>query len=59
MLVTPPETRSRAQYYAALRERRALTPAERYGEALVQMQNGDAAERGAHAAPSCRAAIRS
>ena len=35
----PPEARL-AQYYASIRDRRALTPAERYGEALVQMQNG-------------------
>jgi predicted Zn-dependent protease len=42
VLVTPPEARP-AQYYATLREHRALTPAERYGEALLQMQNGNAA----------------
>ena len=30
------------QYYASLRDRRALTPAERYGEALVQIQHGGA-----------------
>jgi beta-barrel assembly-enhancing protease len=42
VLVTPPEARL-AQYYATLREHRPLTPAERYGEALLQMQNGEAA----------------
>ena len=42
VLVTPPEQRP-AQYYQSLREHRALTPAERYGEALLQMQNGEAA----------------
>jgi predicted Zn-dependent protease len=42
VLVTPPEARPQ-QYYATLREHRALTPAERYGEALLQMQNGEAA----------------
>lgn len=42
VLVTPPEQRP-AQYYENLREHRALTPAERYGEALLQMQNGQAA----------------
>jgi len=42
VLVTPPEQRP-AQYYATLREHRPLTPAERYGEALLQMQNGNAA----------------
>lgn len=42
VLVTPPEARP-AQYYATLRDHRALTPAERYGEALLQMQNGNAA----------------
>ncbi|MGA2023426.1 MAG: tetratricopeptide repeat protein, partial [Steroidobacteraceae bacterium] len=42
VLVTPPEARP-AQYYAALRDNRPLTPAERYGEALLQMQNGEAA----------------
>jgi beta-barrel assembly-enhancing protease len=42
VLVTPPEARP-AQYYATLREHRALTPAERYGEALLQIQNGNAA----------------
>jgi predicted Zn-dependent protease len=41
VLVTPPEARP-AQYYAALRDNRPLTPAERYGEALLQMQNGEA-----------------
>jgi predicted Zn-dependent protease len=42
VLVTPPEARPQ-QYYASLRDHRALTPAERYGEALLQMQNGNAA----------------
>ena len=42
VLVTPPEARPE-QYYASLRDHRALTPAERYGEALLQMQNGNAA----------------
>src|SRR5579863_2837857 len=42
VLVTPPEQRP-AQYYQTLREHRALTPAERYGEALLQVQNGEAA----------------
>jgi predicted Zn-dependent protease len=39
VLVTPPETHL-AQYYESLRQRRELTPAERYGEALVQIQSG-------------------
>jgi beta-barrel assembly-enhancing protease len=42
VLVTPPEARP-AQYYVTLRDHRELTPAERYGEALLQMQNGNAA----------------
>ncbi len=42
VLVTPVEARPQ-QYYATLREHRELTPAERYGEALLQMQNGEAA----------------
>jgi predicted Zn-dependent protease len=42
VLVTPPEARPQ-QYYASLRDHRALTPAERYGEALLQVQNGNAA----------------
>ncbi len=42
VLVTPPESRP-LQYYASLRDHRSLTPAERYGEALLQMQNGNAA----------------
>ncbi len=41
VLVAPPEAHL-AQYYASLRERRTLTDAERYGEALVQMQDGHA-----------------
>jgi predicted Zn-dependent protease len=42
VLVTPPEARPQL-YYASLRDHRALTPAERYGEALLQMQDGHAA----------------
>jgi predicted Zn-dependent protease len=42
VLVTPPEQRP-DRYYQTLREHRPLTPAERYGEALLQMQHGDAA----------------
>ena len=42
VLAEPPEARV-AAYYANLRTRRELTPAERYGEALVQIQNGAAA----------------
>jgi predicted Zn-dependent protease len=42
VLVAPPET-NLAQYYEGLRQRRDLTPAERYGEALVQVQGGGAA----------------
>lgn len=42
VLVTPIEERP-LQYYASLRDHRPLTPAERYGEALLQMQNGSAA----------------
>ena len=41
MLASPPEAHV-DQYYAALRDRRALTAAERYGEALVQLQNHQA-----------------
>jgi predicted Zn-dependent protease len=41
VLVSPPEAHL-AQYYEALRQRRELTPAERYGEALVQIQSGAA-----------------
>jgi predicted Zn-dependent protease len=43
VLSAPPEARI-AQYYAGLRERRELTPAERYGEALVQVQEGHASQ---------------
>jgi beta-barrel assembly-enhancing protease len=43
VLSLPPEARL-AQYYDSIRDRRELTPAERYGEALVQMQSGHAAE---------------
>jgi predicted Zn-dependent protease len=42
VLVSPPEVHVE-QYYASLRDHRELTPAERYGEALAQMQNGHAA----------------
>ena len=42
VLVTPPEAHL-AQYYEGLRQRRDLTPAERYGEALVEIQGGGAA----------------
>jgi predicted Zn-dependent protease len=42
VLVTPPEARPQL-YYASLRDHRPLTPAERYGEALLQMQDGNAA----------------
>jgi beta-barrel assembly-enhancing protease len=42
VLVTPVEARPE-QYYVALRDNRPLTPAERYGQALLQMQNGEAA----------------
>jgi len=42
VLVTPPEARPQL-YYASLRDHRPLTPAERYGEALLQMQDGHAA----------------
>jgi predicted Zn-dependent protease len=41
VLSEPPEVHL-DQYYASLRDRRSLTPAERYGEALVQMQHGSA-----------------
>jgi predicted Zn-dependent protease len=43
VLSLPPEARL-AQYYDSIRERRELTPAERYGEALVQIQSGRAAD---------------
>jgi predicted Zn-dependent protease len=33
-----------AQYYTEIRANRPLTPAERYGEALTQIQNGHAAD---------------
>jgi predicted Zn-dependent protease len=42
VLVAPPEVRI-AQYYESLRQRRELSPAERYGEALAQIQDGGAA----------------
>ena len=52
VLVTPPEVHL-DQYYASLRDRRALTPAERYGEAL----GADAArQRGQRSADAARAA---
>jgi predicted Zn-dependent protease len=41
VLVTPAESRP-AQYYASLHDNRPLTPAERYGQALLQMQSGEA-----------------
>jgi predicted Zn-dependent protease len=41
VLTAPPETHLE-QYYSAIRDRRELTSAERYGEALVQMQHGSA-----------------
>jgi predicted Zn-dependent protease len=41
VLVAPPEL-NLGQYYESLRQRRELTPAERYGEALVQIQGGGA-----------------
>jgi predicted Zn-dependent protease len=43
VLVTPAEARP-DQYYVALRNNRPLTAAERYGEALLQMQNGQGAK---------------
>jgi predicted Zn-dependent protease len=43
VLVTPAEARPE-QYYVALRANRLLTPAERYGEALLQMENGQGAK---------------
>jgi predicted Zn-dependent protease len=42
VLSMPPEVHL-DQYYASIRDRRPLTPAERYGEALVQIQHGGAA----------------
>jgi predicted Zn-dependent protease len=53
VLVTPPEVHL-DQYYASLRDRRALTPAERYGEALVQIAARQRGERGADAAPAAK-----
>jgi predicted Zn-dependent protease len=50
VLAAPPDA-SVGTYYASLSKRRALTPAERYGQALVQMQTGAAAE----AVPTLRA----
>jgi predicted Zn-dependent protease len=41
VLASPPEARLE-QYYRQLHERRPLTPAERYGQALVQMQQNNA-----------------
>ncbi|MFI4914073.1 MAG: M48 family metalloprotease [Steroidobacterales bacterium] len=41
VLTAPPEA-SILQYYANLRERRSLTPSERYGEALAQTRAGNA-----------------
>jgi predicted Zn-dependent protease len=42
VLANPPEAHM-DQYYTGLRDRRALTPAERYGEALVQIERNNAA----------------
>ena len=50
VLAAPPDA-SIQQYYATLSKHRALTAAERYGQALVQMQNGSAAS----AVPTLRA----
>jgi predicted Zn-dependent protease len=41
VLSEPPEVHL-DQYYASIRDHRALTPAEHYGEALVQIQQGNA-----------------
>jgi predicted Zn-dependent protease len=41
VLVAPPET-NMIQYYANLQTQRALSPAERYGQALAQMRGGQA-----------------
>jgi predicted Zn-dependent protease len=41
VLAAPPDVRIE-QYYESLSKRRALTPAERYGQALVQTQTGAA-----------------
>ncbi|HEX4377217.1 MAG TPA: M48 family metalloprotease [Steroidobacteraceae bacterium] len=49
VLVSPPEARL-DQWYASLRDRRPLTPAERYGQALVQIQEN----RSAAAVPTLR-----
>jgi predicted Zn-dependent protease len=38
VLALPPEEHV-DQYYAGIRDRRPLSPAERYGEALIQLQN--------------------
>lgn len=50
VLAAPPDARI-GQYYTSVSKRRALTPAERYGQALVQMQSGEAAA----AVPTLRA----
>ena len=50
VLAAPPDA-SIQQYYATLSRHRALTAAERYGQALIQMQNGSAAT----AVPTLRA----
>ena len=42
VLATPPEVHL-DQFYSSIRDRRPLTPAERYGEALVQIQHGGGA----------------
>jgi predicted Zn-dependent protease len=42
VLASPPEAHL-DQYYAGIRDRRPLTPAERYGEALIQIDHNSAA----------------
>ncbi len=42
-VLTAPTDARLDQYYVSLSEHRLLTPAERYGQALVQMQHGEAA----------------
>lgn len=50
VVAAPPDAQI-DHYYASLAKRRALTPAERYGQALVQLQSGAAAA----AVPTLRA----
>jgi beta-barrel assembly-enhancing protease len=50
VVAAPPDGRI-GQYYASIEKRRTLTPAERYGQALVQIQSGEAAA----AVPTLRA----